>query len=40
MATQDAIDSLIRSTMIEFENDQREGYLSQIPVEQDSFERL
>jgi hypothetical protein len=40
VVTQDAIDSLIRSTMIEFENDQREGYLTQIPVEQDSFGRV
>ena len=40
MVTQDAVDSLIRSSMIEFENDQRAGYLAQIPVEQDFFGRV
>ena len=40
VVTQEAIDSLIRSSMIEFENDQRTGYLAQIPVEQDFFGRM
>ncbi|MCZ2343231.1 MAG: hypothetical protein LC104_15780 [Bacteroidales bacterium] len=40
VVTQEAIANLIRSAMLEFENEHRVGYSPQIPIEQDSFGRV
>ena len=40
VVTAEAIDALIRSTLVEFESGQRAAYAAEIPVEQDFFGRV
>lgn len=38
--TQEAIDTLLRSTLVSYENEQRASYEAEIPIEQDAFGRV